>query len=315
MNYVEQEIVLRTEAFYGGDIPLALSSPLLRRLENTARPSVRMVLEGTSASVGAPPAWLERASDIRTLGFSARDGDSILHLKAPKLGDAAPRLFEQQSLWPGNASPEDTAIQVIGRISEAVRQQEAGSDLYDRYLLKRITNWNGLFRHGLKSVDFRLGVAASDLLSALDEQVIANAQLLSDQTPSPRQVRIVGKLDMVRHSTRSFGLILDGGEEIRGVLIDGTSEMLQDYFGKDITVLGKAIYRPSGTLLRIDASEILPAVEGRQAFSKVPPSLTLRRRPERRLQASKGGVASFFGSWPGKETDRELLQALEDVRS
>ncbi len=94
---------------------------------------------------------------------------------------------------------------------------------------------------------------------------------------------------MVRHSTRSFGLILDGGEEIRGILIEGTSEVLRGYFGKDITVLGKAIYRPSGTLLRVDASEILPVVEG--------------------------GVASFFGSWPGEETDRELLQALEEVRS
>ncbi len=89
MNYVEQEIVFRTERFYGRDVPLSLSSPLLRRLESTARPSVRMTLEGTSASVGAPPGWLERASDIRTLGFSEKDGISILHVKAPRLGDAA----------------------------------------------------------------------------------------------------------------------------------------------------------------------------------------------------------------------------------
>jgi hypothetical protein len=87
--------------------------------------------------------------------------------------------------------------------------------------------------------------------------VAANAQMLSDQTPLPRQVRVVGKLDMVRHRTRSFGLILDGGEEVRGVLVDGTPELLQGYFGKDITVLGKAIY-PSGTLLRIDALEYRP---------------------------------------------------------
>ncbi len=67
MNYVEQDIVLRTESSYGQDIPLTISSAVFRRLENTAGASVRMALEGTSASVGAPPAWLERASDIRTL--------------------------------------------------------------------------------------------------------------------------------------------------------------------------------------------------------------------------------------------------------
>lgn len=118
---------------------------------------------------------------------------------------------------------------------------------------------------------------------------------------------------MVRHSTRSFGLVLDDGAEVRGILIDGTSELLQSYFGKEITVWGKAIYRPSGTLLRINASEILPVADGRHAFSKVPPSLGQCRRPERRLQ-SKGGVASFFGSWPGEEADRDLLQALAEVR-
>jgi len=144
---------------------------------------------------------------------------------------------------------------------------------------------------------------------------VANAQLLSDQTPSPRQVRLVGKLDMVRHSTRSFGLQLDDGTEIRGILVDGTLNRLQELFGRDITILGRAIYRPSGTLLRVDATELLPTAEGRQAFSRVPPSLAQHRKAERRLQTSRSGVASFFGSWPGEESDRELLQSLEEVRS
>ena len=131
MDYIEQEIVLRTESFYGQDIPLSVSSPLLRRLESTARPSVRMLLEGTSTSVGATPAWLDRASDIRTLGFSTKSGLSVLFVKAPRLGDAAPKLFEQRSFWPTIASPHDTALQVIGQIATAVRRREVSSDLFD----------------------------------------------------------------------------------------------------------------------------------------------------------------------------------------
>ena len=91
MNYIEQEIVFRTESLDRQDVPLSVSSPLLRRLESTARPSVRMLLEGSSAPAGAPHAWLERASAIRTLGFTVKQGLSILHLRAPKLGDAAPK--------------------------------------------------------------------------------------------------------------------------------------------------------------------------------------------------------------------------------
>lgn len=314
MNYIEQEIVFKTESFYGQDVPLSVSSPLLRRLESTARPSVRMILEGTSGPVGAPPAWLSRASDIRTLGFSAKDGCSVLHVRAPKLGDAAPEIFEQQFLWPTAASPDDTALQVMGRIVTAVREREAGSDLYDQNLLKHLGAWGGVFKHDLRSVALPISSESQSRAAHIDKDVARSAQLLCGQTPSPRLVRVVGKLDMVRHSTRSFGLVLDGGDEIRGVLLNGNSEVLQNYFSQEITVLGRAIYRPSGTLLRLDASEILPTTEGRRAFSKVPQSLPLSLKSERRVPNQKAGVASFFGTWPGDESDRDLLDVLEEVR-
>ena len=306
--------MLETGTAYGSDFPLTLSAPLLRRLEDTARPCVRMVLEGTSASVGAPPAWLERASDIRTLGFSERNGKSVLHVKAPKLGDAAPEIFDEATLWPGLAVQDDTAIQLIGKVSRVVRRQEAGSDLYDRPLLRHLSHWSKLFHKDLQSLALPAHADSSDTASVLDEQVSKNAQLLGDQTPSPRQVRVVGKLDMVRYSTRSFGLLLPDGQEIPGILSDGDPESLQRYLGREITVLGKAVYRPSGSLLRVDTQEILDTVEGRSAFSIVPPALTHRSKLDRKPHTSKNGVSAFFGTWPGDETDGELLAALEALR-
>jgi len=314
MDYIEQQIVFKTLTPYGRDVPLSISSAFFRRLENTVRPSVRMALEGTSVSAGAPPVWLEKASDVRTLGFSEENGSSVLRLKAPQLGKAAPKLFEQQSFLPTTVSPEDTALQVIGRIADAVRRQESSSDLYDRPLLKRFSSWSSFFDERVESIAFPLSNRRGERFSLIDQEVVKSAQVLSDQTPSPRQVRLVGTLDMVRHSTRSFGLLLDTGEELRGLLVEGTSDILHQYFGKDITVLGKAVYRPSGNLLRVDASEILSTVEGRRAFSKVPPALSSPRRPERRVQTPRTGVASFFGTWPGEENDRDLLRALEEVR-
>lgn len=314
MNYVEQEVVFKTQTSYGQDVPLSISSAFLRRLENTVRPSVRMALEGTSSSPGAPPAWLDKASDIRTLGFSEHNGSSVLHLKAPQLGDAAPKLFEQHSLWPTTASPGDTALHVIGRIAAALRREETGSDLYDRPLLKRFSSWGGFFAGQVESVAFPVSLRHGEPLTAVDREVATKAQVLGDQTPAPRQIRLIGKLDMVRHSTRSFGLLLDTGEEVRGLLIEGTSGILHQYFGKDITVLGKAVYRPSGALLRVDALEILPTLEGRHAFSRIPPPVSHPRRPERRSQTARTGVAAFFGTWPGDESDQDLLKALEEIR-
>jgi hypothetical protein len=313
MNYVEQEILLNTEFPFGRDVPIAISADVFNRLQDTARPCVRMALEGASVSAGSPPSWLECASDIRTLGFSARDGRTVLHVSAPKLGDAAPRLFEQHALFPGVALPEDTAIQVLSRVAHAVSIADAASELYDQQLLRRFCRWGGILGKELVSLDLPGGGAISGG-TVLDKHVIENARTLSNQTPSPRQVRVVGKLDMVRYSTRSFGLLLDNDDEIHGVLVEGTSETLQSYWGKEITVLGKAIYRPSGSLLRLDASEILESTEGRSVFSTIPPPFAGSRRVDRKPQTGRTGVSAFFGTWPGDETDDELIRELAEIR-
>jgi hypothetical protein len=304
-----------TETGFGANVPLAISSALLRRLDETARPCVRMAIEGASASAGAPPAWLERASDIRTVGFSQSGSLSILHVKAPKLGDAVPEIFDQQKLWPGIASAEDTVIQLIGKTGQSVRRQETASDLYDQPLLRHFASWQRLFKREVREVHLPASFGGDSIPVTLDISVVENARSLSDQTPMPRQIRIVGKLDMVRHSTRSFGLVLDRGEEVHGVLQEGDPELLKKFFGREITVFGKAIYRPSGTLLRIDAQEILDTAAGREAFSTVPEAFSKAPRVERRPQTNRTGVAAFFGIWPGEETDEELLATLGELRN
>ncbi len=314
MNYIEQEIVLHTTEHFGRSVPLPLSSSLLRNLQATTKPCVRMAFEGTSSSVGATPTWLERAIDIRTLGFSERNGETILHLSAPELGEAAPRLFEQESLFPGVASSTDTALGLVGKLIREVRREDLSSDLYDRSLLSKLGKWKGLLEGELRSLDVPLGQLKGSELVEFDSKVVTSAQLLSDKTPAPRQVRVVGKLDMVRHSTRSFELILATGSAVRGVLVDGLTDELQKHFGNDVTILGRAIYRPSGSLLRLDAAEILDTTAGRNAFSEIPLPFTTHRRADRKLQTPKSGVSAFFGTWPGEESDAELMESLAGLR-
>ena len=137
-----------------------------------------MALEGTSASVGATPIWLEKCVDIRTMGFSEKDGRSVLHLKAPTLGEAAPKLFEQDSLFPSVASPNDTALQILNKIAQEVRRENPGSDLYDSSLLKKFSQWKTLFEGELHDIEF------PDTPNGLiDISVAENAKVLNDQTP------------------------------------------------------------------------------------------------------------------------------------
>ncbi len=137
---------------------------------------------------------------------------------------------------------------------------------------------------------------------------------LGVRIPSPRQVRVVGTVDMVRQSTRSFGLRLADGSEVRCAVVDEGITGLADLLNRELTVLGKAIYMPSGALLRLDVEAVLETVVGRDQFSGVPASFDDRQALEKRPQTAKSGVAALMGTWPGDATDEELLASLPEMR-
>ncbi|MGO8813712.1 MAG: hypothetical protein ACLQVG_03475 [Terriglobia bacterium] len=142
-------------------------------------------------------------------------------------------------------------------------------------------------------------------------------QNMSASAPQPRQVRVTGILDMIRHSTRSFGLKLEDGTEVRGVLkAREQTEELKQFLGKKLLVLGRAVYRPSGKLLRIDA-EGFETGEGQPVlFSKVPPPREIRPAAVRMKSSShqRQGVPAFFGTWPGEESDEDFERMLVELR-
>jgi hypothetical protein len=313
VNYVEQEIVVQGAEDESPGVAVSLAGKLLQQIERTVQPCVRMALTGRSAQVGKPPKWLQAAWDVRATSFSRRGPDTVLHLSVPKLGDAAPKVFDQQTLWDLAVKPDETALELMGKLVHDVREQVANSDSYDAPMLSRLTSWRGLFESKIRTVILPAkGVDFSN--SRLDEIVVDGAKALSNRIPAARQVRVVGKIDMVRYSTRSMGLRLDGGDEVRCAVVNEELGELREYLNKEVTVLGKAIYRPSGSVLRLDVEQVLETTAGRGHFSQVPLSMEIKPRVERRAQTSRIGVAAMFGTWPGDETDEELLEALADLR-
>jgi hypothetical protein len=209
-------------------------------------------------------------------------------------------------------------VSVLASVMSEVSSGNPESNLYDLHLLKQLSHADRLFRHGL--VAMRLPRHSWDKGTSVrvDRQVVVRAAELSGQIPAPRQVRVLGKLDTVRHSTNSFELIVDGGKHMRGVFeSSGQMAELKQFLGQEVLVLGQAIYRPSGTLLRVDVQEIEPGEGQSRLFAKVPPPMEHRAALVRLRSGEPGkrGVAGFFGTWPGDETDAELLAALRELRA
>jgi hypothetical protein len=276
--------------------------------------SVRMALDGSSSASGRPPKWFERASDFHFVDYTTDGDDTLLVIELPTLGEAAEDIYRQAEIWDTRPAPDQTALEVLAKVVNEVAAECGESSWFDRALLRRFHSLRSLFADELRAVR----ILAPSSPASIDTGVVTAAANLVTLTPPPRQVRIVGKLDMIRHSTRSFGLTLDSGEEVHGVLKSEDSiHDLREFFGQAVLALGQAVYRPSGRLLRIDAVAVEPAVNLPSLWSKVPaPQSAKPPRTRERLGAGqKHGVAAFFGTWPGDETADELAAAVRSLRA
>jgi hypothetical protein len=133
--------------------------------------------------------------------------------------------------------------------------------------------------------------------------------------PQPQRVRIVGKLDRVRAGTPSFRVILDNGQQIRGVLVEGDGEQIGPLLSQRVLVLGMAVYRASGRLLRVDAEEVTKSTDESPFFSAIPKPVRQRfdLREAIREQRHKPGIVAIIGKWPGDETEEKIRQALKEL--
>ena len=156
---------------------------------------------------------------------------------------------------------------------------------------------------------------AEDGPAVLNSATLATAKHLHDTTPRPQSAIIVGKLDMIRDSTQTFALIMDDGQEVRCVMVEGDVECLMPRFRHQVAVTGRAVFRASGRLLRIEAESVRDAVASDRFFAKVPKPNAQRFDLRRvlREQGHKHGVAAIIGKWPGDETDEQISDWLREI--
>jgi hypothetical protein len=310
LNYT---ILLHGLRSTGPGLPGALLRDLLDAVDRGARGAVRLRLEGrSSARGGFPPAWVSEAASFEMAGFHA--GAPGIELRIRTLAEALPGRFAQEELFPP-VDPSASAITLMSLSLGDALAGEADSDAYDPPLLRTFEEFREVFRHGVDAVEIHNGRAGSPAIR-VTPQGLGIIDGLHRQTPRARRVRVAGKVDAIRHSDRAFTLILGSGEQIRGVLADGDPESLAPFFGRVAVVSGTAQFRPSGTLLRVDADLLEPGdAPDLLLWSQAPKPLLggTELGQLRRPQGSRTGINAVIGSWPGEETDDEIFALLEEI--
>ena len=256
------------------------------------------------------------AADVRFIGHG-ENGATTLYFEAPVLGKAAREIYQQQQL-PGfstRPSPDDTGFDLLGDVLADVQRRDADSGNYDDALLSRIARFHKVLdrKSPYCEIDFTSRRYSAEQPAKVTRDTITSAKSLLRRTPAPQRLRVVGQLDGLEASTQRFSVLLDTGEKVVGVFADDQMDAMRELWRKQVLVLGTAIYRASGRLLRIDAEIVKPGDAEARIFSRMPtPSHgRLNVSKLRRPQGPRSGMAAIMGRWPGDEFDEEIEAALQ----
>ena len=230
----------------------------------------------------------------------------------PEFGSVAEELFEQEQLWSSGPKPEQTAFDLLSASLHDVRQMTKNSERFDHALLRRFANYRRLLRHGLTSIALP---DANSKEESIDEPLSDAAESLFQETPPACRVRMCGRLDSLAVSRRVLGLYLEDGTPVTAVWTSEGFVDLANFLDKQIVIEGLAEFRPSGTLLRVDADAIRDAGAGDSSFSTLPLP-EFRRNYQKAAATVRPGqkpYASIFGLIPGEESEEAFAAAVAEL--
>lgn len=256
MKYVERTICLEAPQGLGRKPRPEMIAPIFAHLHGTLKDSVRMGFMHSSRVRGRIPKVLDMAAQVNFSGISSSDdNNTILHFEVAQLGDIAHDLFQQLQLWDDGPQSGQTAFELLGGSILDISQRQMESTRYDLGMLSGIARYHTWLTRGLTSITLTDTDIAG--LPRIDEALVRTARELSSTTPQPRRIRIAGKLDLLGVSQRVLKLHLPDGDVVTAVWESSRAVSdLSGLFDRDVVVEGLAVFRPSGTLLRVDADAI-----------------------------------------------------------
>jgi hypothetical protein len=251
--------------------------------------------------------------------YAGHEGDgrhaTVLHFRVSAFGDVAGELVRQKHLWDDGPQAEETAFELFGAALRDVEERREDSNRFDPALLRRIRRYRRLLMLGVERVS--MPDTAAPRQGHIDTTVVSAATALISLTPSPRRVRVAGRVDVMGASERVLKLEIRPGQVVTA-LWEGTEdiEQLHDLFNQDVVIEGTGVFRPSGSLLRIDADAIALASPADEFFRVIPSAS--RQRDYQKLARLKPGEPSVYsrlrGSIPPEESDEAFEAALAALR-
>jgi hypothetical protein len=315
LNVVERSFRIAGPEGLGSRPRPELIGPVLSGIEGTLLDAVRMGFLHSSRARGRVSASLRAAADARFLGHTGEDGATLLHFDIPTFGSVAAEFFQQRLLWDDGPKPEETAFELFGAALHDVAVRRTDSSSFDPGLLRRIRTYQRVLTRGVDRIT--MPDTLVERRGQIDAEVVIAASELYAVTPTPRRVRVTGRLDVMGASQGVLKLEVKSGEFVTALWEgDAPVESLREFFNRDVVIEGIGVFRPSGSLLRIDADAIAPATSQDEFFRSIPTGTVQRdyHQLARLKPGEKSVYAQLRGSLAGDDSDEEFEAALAALR-
>ena len=298
---------------------------MLLALQRASYEATRYLLDDVGGYSSEFPKARQNAGEFDVTEL--RPGSVALSVEQPSLSEAYPEWFERSLQAELQLETEDSGelvdalapyaeaspLELMARYCEQVVQRPDAEVDADAPLLKSFSKaLDVALNAGFDGIRLDNGIGSSRVLE-LNSSSAQKLKRLCEVIPDPQAVRVMGRLNSVVVSAKRIEIVLGNGDTVKCRLDAFDVAEIRALLDQDVVVSGIAHYSPGRTLRRVDAERVEAARPEDQIFQQLPEPSKNKLEIDRR-QLRGAGVAAFFGTWPGDESDDELLNALEELR-
>ncbi len=197
-----------------------------------------------------------------------------------------------------------------GAVNE--NMNDSSYEWLDRPLLSELKCFRKVFLNDDETIRFANRGSIPEL--SLNQNDFKKISTLEDLTPESREIALSGRLDELRYTGYRIRLDTPQGT-VNGVIKEGLKhEDVSRFWGKNITISGRAHFKPGGKLSFVEVSRISEALPDDSLIFRVPKSQSVEEQIESQLKQGKGRnrLSELVGQWPGDESIDELLSQLSN---
>jgi hypothetical protein len=254
---------------------------------------------------------LKKQLNVFMTSLSESGGETLLTLDASNFSELPVQLdaFRDKSQL-----KTLTPVSLIIQTFNAALDEKGDKNLLDEPIVNELIRFKQFFETDNEVI--YLSNRGSIPEAQFGKKSIEKIVNLYKETPKPENIIIHGTIDEMKYSRSQLVLLTKESERL--VVMQKNKDNIEEvksFFGRTITIKGKAFFKPGGQLSYVEMESFSEPKSGDEFFSKKPKQMPVQQQIAMQLKAGKKSnpLDDIFGKWPGIETEEEFTEMLKSL--